>query len=107
MSDSSRPQSLGEALSHLIQAKGIAKPNATAELSTAWRETAGERIASHSRVINVHRGILNVAVSSSALMGELSAYHRDPILEALNDKYEHLKIKGLKFRLRGDLRDDS
>jgi len=103
----SLPGSLGDSLNQLIQARGVAKPQADSELKEAWRSVAGQRIAEHTRVFGIHRGALQVAVSSAALMGELASFHRDNLLNELQNKYPNLKIKDLKFRLRADLRDDA
>jgi hypothetical protein len=48
---------------------------------------------------------LQVAVTSSALLSELVSFHQQQLLERLRQEYPHLQIKGLKFRLRGDLRE--
>ena len=97
------PQSLGKALTELFALKGYAKDRSSAELAAAWTEIAGERIAARTTVLGIHRGVLQVAVVSSAMMNELASFHKDRLLEALQSQHPDWKIKGLKFRLRGDL----
>jgi len=97
------PQTLGSALSQLFALKGYANEQGNAQLSDCWKNVTGERIASRTAVLGVHRGVLQVAVSSAAMMGELASFHKTHLIEELQTRYPDLKLKGIKFRLRGDL----
>ncbi|MEM1060945.1 MAG: DciA family protein [Planctomycetota bacterium] len=103
------PTPLGDALGNLIQARGIAKPGAKDALEDLWRVAAGDVVGSHvlahTKVIGLHRGTLRVGVTSAALLGELSAFHRDGLAAALTADADTTGVKALKFELRGDLRD--
>jgi predicted nucleic acid-binding Zn ribbon protein len=101
------PQTLGSALSQLFALKGYANEQGNAQLSDCWKHVAGERIASRTAVLGVHRGVLQVAVSSAAMMGELASFHKQQLIEELQTRYPDLKLKGIKFRLRGDLQKES
>lgn len=97
------PQSLGAALSQLIALKGLANSRGDAQLAETWKNVAGERIADRTVVLGVHRGVLQIGVVSSAMMNELAAFHKGRLVEELKDKHAELKVKDIKFRLRGDL----
>ncbi|QDT62811.1 DciA family protein [Calycomorphotria hydatis] len=101
------PASLGDALNRLIQTKGIARPQANAQLVDAWKNVVEERIAEHTRVFGLHRGMLQVGVFSASLLHELVSFHQSMIEAELAEKYPDLHIQGVKFKLRSDLRSTS
>jgi hypothetical protein len=96
------PQRLGDALSELVALKGLARSGAAEQLSQAWKQAAGERIASETRVVAVKNRSLEIEVASAALMYELDSFHKSSLLEALQQQ-PGLEINRLKFRLKGSL----
>ena len=96
------PQRLSDTLSELVALKGLAKSGASEQLSQAWQEAAGERIASETRVVAVKNRSLEIEVASAALMYELDSFHKSSLLEALREQ-PGLDINRLKFRLKGSL----
>tara|TARA_B110000014_G_C20046487_1_gene544191 strand:+ start:53 stop:385 length:333 start_codon:yes stop_codon:yes gene_type:complete len=96
------PQRLGDALSELVALKGLAQSGAAEQLSQAWQEVAGERIATETRVVAVKNRSLEIEVASAALMYELDSFHKSSLLEALKQT-PGLEINRLKFRLKGSL----
>ena len=96
------PQRLGDALSELVALKGLARSGAAEQLSTAWKQIAGDRIASETRVVSVKNRSLEIEVASAALMYELDSFHKPSLLEALREQ-PGLEINRLKFRLKGSL----
>ena len=97
------PQSLGAALSQLFAIKGFANTRTDADLTAAWNEIAGEKVAGLTAVLGVHRGVLQIGVASSAMLNELVAFHQQRLLDGLRQRYPALKLRDIKFRLRGDL----
>ena len=97
------PQTLGTALSQLFALRGYAHAKGDAQLSEAWKDLAGERIAERTAVLGVNRGVLQVGVASAALLGELASFHRQRLVEDLKTRFPALKLRDIKFRLRGDL----
>lgn len=97
------PRPLSAALSELVSLRGLARSGGTAELASIWREVAGSTIAEKTRVQGIKRGVLQVAVSNSPLLSELASFHKESLLRSLQQKYPDLKIRDLKFRLKGDL----
>ena len=94
------PQPLAKALSELIAMRGFARVRGKTQLSDIWREVAGEHIAEFTKPIEVKRGVLHIAVSNSAMLGELVSFHQMNLLAELTSKHADLKIKSLKFKLR-------
>ena len=97
------PASLGSALSQLFALKGYAATKGDAQLADAWKAVAGEKIASMTAVQGVNRGVLQIGVSSSAMLNELASFHKLRLVEELQGKFPELKVKDVKFRLRGNL----
>ncbi|MEZ6065000.1 MAG: hypothetical protein R3B90_04685 [Planctomycetaceae bacterium] len=48
----------------------------------------------------IKSGALQIGVANSALLSELSAFHKVSLLEQLQTKYSHLRIRDIKFKLR-------
>lgn len=97
------PQPLAAALSELITRLGLAQAGGNAQLRQAWSEAAGEAIAGRTRPVDIRRGVLHVDVSHAALLSELNAFHKPELLRALQVQ-GRLKIRDIKFRLKGTLR---
>lgn len=97
------PQHLSKALSQLIALRGLAGVRGESQLATVWKEVAGEKIAAGTRVLGINRGVLQVAVGNSPLLSELAAFHKGALLAALQERHADLKIRDLKFKLKGDL----
>ena len=63
-----------------------------------WRAIVGERIARRTRVVDLRGGELLIEVSSAALLGELSTYYSQDILESLQAEEEFRGVTSLRFR---------
>jgi len=100
---SSEPRSIGEAISDLIRARGLARRNSDRQLTGIWNQLSGERIAAATRVDGLKRGVLQISVSNAAMLNELVSFHRHSLLKALKSQEQTQKIRDIKFRLRGDL----
>ena len=99
----SEPRSLGEAISELIRARGLARRNSDRQLSELWKQAAGDRIAAVTRVEGLKRGVLQISVSNAAMLNELVSFHRQNLLKQLKSLDEKQRIQNIKFRLRGEL----
>lgn len=97
------PTTLGAALTRLIAMRGLAQERTDAQLKDLWVEVAGPRIAQWTAVMGIQRGVLQIAVVSSAMLGELVSYHKLRLIEELKAREPRLKLRDIKFRLRGDL----
>lgn len=99
--ESRDPEPLAESIARLIAQRGLARSKASEQLASIWREVAGDNLESGTRVINLKRGVLNIAVSSAALLNELVSFHQADLLLKLQEEHPDLKVRGLKFRLQG------
>jgi hypothetical protein len=97
------PDRLSQAVTDLIALRGWARIRGNAQLAEAWKSVAGASVASGTKVVGFRRGVLQVAVGNSPLLCELSAYHKLNLLAAFNRDHPDLKIRDLKFVMRGNL----
>jgi predicted nucleic acid-binding Zn ribbon protein len=97
------PERLSQAVTDLIALRGWARVRGNAQLVEAWKNVAGASVASGTRVVGIRRGILQVAVANSPLLCELAAYHKVTLLAAFSRDHPELKIRDLKFVMRGSL----
>jgi predicted nucleic acid-binding Zn ribbon protein len=97
------PQRLSHAVTDLIALRGWGQVQGHARLNEAWKAAAGASIAAATRVLGMRRSVLQVAVGNSPLLSELAAYHKATILDALSRECPELKVRDLKFVLKGNL----
>lgn len=93
------PEPLANALAELIAKRGFARVRSRGQLQETWREVAGERIAKHTKAVEIRRGVLHVAVANAPMLSELVSFHREELLEVLDGEHSQLRIKDLKFKL--------
>jgi hypothetical protein len=102
------PQPLSSAIAQVVAMRGLAQEGSRTQLATAWRDVAkqvaGEAIVRSTRVINLNRGVLVIAVASAPVLGELVSFHKSALLKALKEHHGDLKIRDLKFKQQGDLK---
>ena len=101
MKQDSDPRHLSGALSELIALKGLARVRGDTQLAAVWKEVAGSEIASGTHVCGIRRGVLHIDVGNAALMAELAGFHKQSLLARLRTQHADLRIRDLKFRLRG------
>ncbi len=97
------PSHLSHALSQLITMKGLARVRSENQTQEIWSKVCDPEYARQTRAIGIKGGVLNVAVSNSALLGELVSFHKATLLQHLQEQAPHLRIKDLKFKIQGDL----
>ncbi|WP_437227392.1 DUF721 domain-containing protein [Planctomicrobium sp. SH661] len=101
--DTSEPDTLGAVISKLFAARGFGRVQADRQLHAAWSQTAGEDLARQTRVLNLKNGVMQIGVANSALLNELVSFRKQELLERIQANHSHLKLRDLKFKLRGDL----
>ena len=97
------PERLSQAVTELVALRGWAHVQGHARLADAWRAVAGATTAAATRVLGIRRGVLQVAVGNSPLLSELACYHKPTLLAALSRDYPDLKVRDLKFVMKGNL----
>jgi predicted nucleic acid-binding Zn ribbon protein len=91
------PVPIGDVLAELMARRGFARVQSGAALETAWKQAAG-RFAPHTRVGAVRRGKLEVTVSHSVLVQELT-FCKTALLDELKKLLPDEKIGDLRFRV--------
>jgi predicted nucleic acid-binding Zn ribbon protein len=97
------PQKLGNAISELFALRGYARVQGNAQLLAYWKSVAGEVLASQTKVMGLKRGALQIGVASAPLLSELAAFRKTMLLKKLQEEATELKIRDIKFILRGDI----
>jgi predicted nucleic acid-binding Zn ribbon protein len=93
-----RPKIIGDVLAQLITLRGYGRFQANAELQAAWQAAAGETLARASRAGQIRRGKLEVIVTNSTIVQELT-FQKQNILAELGRTLPDAKIRDVRFRL--------
>lgn len=92
------PELLSEILGRIFTARGWGRRQERLRLEATWAEAAGQRIAEHTRVGGIRKGVLEVTVDSAVLVQELASFHKRKLLEQLRQKLPAMTITDLRFR---------
>jgi predicted nucleic acid-binding Zn ribbon protein len=95
---SGRPRKIADVLAEMMARRGYAREQSSHELATAWQEAAGDLLARHSRVGLLRQGRLEVTVTHSALVQELT-FQKAAILAQLRAALPREHIADLRFRV--------
>ena len=100
-----RPELMGDLLSRYLQSVGLDEVEDARRLSQAWRQAVPPKFHAGTRLLRVRSGVLEVGVSSSALLFELDGFRRPHILAALREQaIGH--VRDVKFKLDSSTRED-
>lgn len=95
----SHPKSLKDALGGLFKSDAsLIKKSPHADLVDAWRDVAGESVASQTEVRALRLGVLTIAVGSPPLCQELAAFRRIELTDAMHARTSG-RVKEIRFRL--------
>jgi predicted nucleic acid-binding Zn ribbon protein len=89
------PKRLGEILPQLMARRGYARQISCQDYHDAWGEVAGN-LAQFSQPGLLQRGILQIHVSNSAALQELT-FQKRQLLRALEERLPEQKIRDLRF----------
>lgn len=92
------PQRIGDVLSALMARRGYARVESGGACAEAWRQAAGELMASCTRATQVRRGVLEVFVNHSTMVQEIG-FQKAALLQRLADLLPDEKIRDLKLRV--------
>jgi len=93
-----RPKPIADVLSELLARRGYARIQSAGLCIEAWREAAGEALAASTRPGAIRRGVLEVVVSNSTLVQEMS-FQKLALLGKLAELLPDENIRDLKFRV--------
>jgi predicted nucleic acid-binding Zn ribbon protein len=93
-----RPKKIADVLAQLITARGYGRIQAEADFTAAWQAAAGEALARHTRPGRLRRGLLEITVTNSTVVQELT-FQKQRILAELQAQVPDARIRDLRFRL--------
>jgi predicted nucleic acid-binding Zn ribbon protein len=93
-----RPKKIGDVLAQLITTRGYGRVQADAELVATWESTVGLPLARFTRPGQVRRGVLEITVSNSTIVQELT-FQKERILAALQAELSGARIRDMRFRI--------
>jgi len=68
------------------------------QIDRRWEDTVGMEIAEKTRVVDLRGGTLVVEVDSAPLLGELSAYYREEIIQSLRQGDDFPNLRDIRFK---------
>ena len=93
------PRVLSEILGDLFTARGYGRLRAAGELEEVWNTAVGEPHCHQTRVGEVRHGVLTVVVAHPTLLGELAAFRKAELLQALRAGAPGTTIHDIRFRV--------
>jgi predicted nucleic acid-binding Zn ribbon protein len=93
-----RPKKIADVLAQLITARGYGRIQADADFAAAWQAAAGQSLARHTRPGRLRRGVLEITVTNSTVVQELT-FQKQRILAELQAQVPEARIRGLRFRI--------
>jgi hypothetical protein len=98
--DESRIKDVGALLSAFFDEEKLRRGSQYAQFFESWRSVVGERLAAHSRVVDLDKGILIVEAEHPGWI-QLLQLRQTKALEALAKRFPDLAFRGIAFRLAG------
>lgn len=92
-----RPKRIDNVLAQVVQKRGYAQVRAAGERDEAWAVAVGE-VAPATRVGAIKRGTLEIQVSNSLMMQELT-FRKEELISKLQAALPDAGIKQLRFRV--------
>ena len=92
------PKPIASALSELLARRGYARTQSAAHCDRAWRDAAGPLFADQTRAGHIRRGVMEVVVSNSTLLQELT-FQKVAIVARLAAALPEENIADLRFRI--------
>ena len=93
------PESLSDILGELIVARGYSRAHSRRVLENAWNTAVGEPRCYQTQIGEVRHGILDITVAHSALLEELVAFRKAPLVAFLRSGALGTAIKDIRFRV--------
>jgi hypothetical protein len=93
-----RPKNIRDVVAKLITLRGYGRFQSDANLVGAWQTAAGDALARFSRPGQIRRGKLEVTVTNSTIVQELS-FQKQSILAELSRQLPDARISDIRFRV--------
>lgn len=95
-----RPRRIAEVLNTLIARRGYSELEAAGERDEAWKAAVGKPMSAYSRIGGIRRGVVEVTVSNSAALQELT-FRKAELIRKISAALPDQKIHGMRFRVHG------
>ena len=92
------PKPIGNVIAQLVQRRGYAQVRTAGERDKAWQTAVGKDLAAMTQVGALRRGVMEVIVSNSLLMQELT-FRKEELLSELKQALPEAGIQQLRFRV--------
>lgn len=92
------PRKIGAIVSQLMARRGYAQVQTMGEMQRIIESVIGSELAKNCSPGNVNRGTLQITVTDSVVVQELS-FKRRPIVKALQKEFPQSGIKDIRFRI--------
>ncbi len=92
------PRKLGDVVANLMARRGYGREAGSAQFDEAWSKVAGSQVAKKSRVGNLRKGVLEIVVSNSTTLQELT-FVKQQLLDQLVHETSGTPIQALRFRV--------
>lgn len=89
---------MGDVVGQLLVKRGYANVQQASSLEALWNAAVGERFVPQTKAGQVKRGVLEVLVSNSAVMQELT-FSKAKLIKALGVTAADHQIKDIRFRV--------
>ncbi len=92
------PYRVGDVVNQLLARRGYVQQQAQDEIQSIWNDIVGAQLAAQTRIGRIRRGVLDVFVSNSTLLQELS-FRKAELLRALEQPFGGAAIKEIRLRI--------
>ncbi len=92
------PKKIANVLAQLITKRGYGRIQSTRDFTTVWQAAVGPTLSPFTQPGTLKRGKLEVTVTNSAVIQELT-FQKRQILAELNRQLPDAKITDLRFRI--------
>jgi predicted nucleic acid-binding Zn ribbon protein len=93
-----KPKTIAAVLAQLITARGYGRVQANEDFTAAWEGAVGATIAQYSRPGRLRRGVLEVTVSNSMMVQELT-FQKQDVIAKLQAEFPDAKLRDIRFRV--------
>jgi hypothetical protein len=98
--DDSRVKDVRALLTAFFDDEKLNRGGRYAEFFDSWRSVVGERLAAHSRIVDLDKGILIVEAEHPGWI-QLLQVRQTQTLDALAERFPDLALRGIAFKLAG------
>jgi predicted nucleic acid-binding Zn ribbon protein len=95
----SRPTSVGDILESVLRSTGLSRRAEERSLLEDWAEIVGERVAAHSRAVDLEDGVLYVDADHAAWRQELTLLF-PAIVERYAERHGRDAVREIRWRHR-------